>query len=276
MRFAHKLSKLTDGQAWQSVQRHLGLALLARRPIFRLDPKRFADSINSEQFEQIRQRYAVPSPGIGWQKYLDLSTWIPVNLRRIRDLRLDFGFHKRILDIGCGTGYFLYLCQWLGHDVLGLDINDVPMYGEITRMLGLDRVLWRVKAFEPLPYLGPRFDLITCFAICFNEHGSKTVWRSAEWQFFLDDLALRLRPGGKIHLRLNRESTGNFYDQELRRLLEARGAEIERNKITICPGKRSGARLVTTGNRAGLKCPAKVGQLQPLLTKTHSVAAHSR
>jgi SAM-dependent methyltransferase len=276
MRFTHKLRKLGDGQTWQSMQRRVGLALLTRRPIFQLDPNRIVRSINDEQFKRIRQRYAAANPGNAWPKYLDLSTWITVNLRRVRDLRLDFGFRKRILDIGCGTGYFLHICKRLGHDVLGLDIDDVPMYGEMTRKLGLNRVLWRVRPFEPLPDLGPPFDLITCFQICFNGHGSQAVWRSPEWQFFLNDLVPRLRPGGRIHLQLNRERNGNHYDEELRRFFETCAAEIDEGRITISFGKPAGARLVTTCDRAGLKHPTQIGHLQPLPARTHSAAAGSR
>jgi len=47
---------------------------------------------------------------------------------------------KRFSDIGSGAGYFLYICQWLGiHH--RLDIDDVPMYGEMFQALGLKRVL---------------------------------------------------------------------------------------------------------------------------------------
>ena len=56
-----------------------------------------------------------------WPKYLEICPpgW-RINLRRVRDLGLDLGGRKRVLDIGCGTGYFLYICRFLGHDALGI------------------------------------------------------------------------------------------------------------------------------------------------------------
>jgi len=239
MRLADKLQKLGDRRAYQSAKRHLGLPMLARRPLFRLNPERLIRAMDGKQFEQIQQRYAIESPGDTWPKYLNVSRWMTINLRRVRDLELDFGFRKRILDIGCGAGYFLHICKWLGHKVVGLDIDEIPMYGEMVRMLGLKRIHWRVNAFESLPDLGARFDLITCFMICFNGHKSPALWRSSEWQFFLDDLAPRLRPGGRIHLCFNRENGGNYYDAELRRFFEARGADLDDGSVTIWPGKRS-------------------------------------
>ena len=65
-------------------------------------------------FEQIRRRYAVTDPGADWPKYLDLDRWIGVNIRRIRQLELDVARPKRILDLGCGAGYFLYIAQLTG------------------------------------------------------------------------------------------------------------------------------------------------------------------
>jgi 2-polyprenyl-3-methyl-5-hydroxy-6-metoxy-1,4-benzoquinol methylase len=229
--------------------------------------------MDRNQLKQIQRRYTVEAPGDAWPKYLDVSRWMTVNLQRVRDLELDFGFRKRILDIGCGAGYFLHICQQLGHKVLGLDIDEVPMYGEMMQMLSLKRILWRVNAFEPLPVIGQRFDVITCFMICFNGHKSHARWRPPEWQFFLDDLARRLRPGGRIHLGLNRESDGTYVDKTLRRFFQARGAEISGGNVTIRPDKRSQTKLVTRAERGDFAIPAATTSLPPLLPKTKPATA---
>lgn len=238
MRISHKLKKCTDGQTYKSIKRHLGLPLLTRRLVFRVDPERLIATIDLARFETVRQRYAIENPGEGWQKFLDLSRWMAVNWNRVRELELDFGFRKRILDLGCGTGYFLYICDWLGHDVVGLDVDDRPMYGEVMQALGLGRVLWRIRSFQPLPDLGRKFDLITAFLVCFNGHKGSKLWGPAEWKFFLDDLETRLRPGGRMYLELNRELHGAFYTEDLRRLFGERGAAINRNCITFGPALR--------------------------------------
>jgi hypothetical protein len=42
------------------------------------------------------------------------------------------------------------------------------MYAEMTRMLGLRRVVWRVKPLARLSKFQKKFDLIMAFMICFN------------------------------------------------------------------------------------------------------------
>ena len=239
MRFQHKIKKLADPQTLQSARRHLGRILLTRRVVFRLDAARLIAAIDPQQVEEIRQRHAIESPGISWQKYLQLSEWMARNLRRVRDLELDYGFRKRILDIGSGAGYFLHICRWLGHDVVGLDLDELPMFGEMTRLLGIKRIVWRVQAFEALPDLGRKFDVITAFMICFNGHKSKQLWGPNEWRFFLDDLESRLNPGGRIRLGFNHENDGSLYTEELREFFENRGGEIDEHRVTFRPRRRA-------------------------------------
>jgi SAM-dependent methyltransferase len=237
MRFSHKLKKLTDPRTVRSAKQHLGRVLLTRRLVFRLDAETIIASIDQQEFQVIYDRHAVEDPGGGWRKYLDLERWIAINLRRVHELELDWGRRKRILDIGSGAGYFLYICQWLGHDALGLDINDVPMYAEMFEALGLKRVLWRVEAFQPLPAFDRKFDLITAFMVCFNGHKSPALWGPKEWSFFLDDLETRLNPGGRIRLGLNREKDGTFYTEGLRRFFVDRGAVIDQHRVTLSPAR---------------------------------------
>lgn len=227
MRLSQKVEKLTNRKALESAQRHLRRSLLARRSSVRLDPESLIGAIDQEKFDDIRRRHVIDDPGDGWPKYFDLPRWMTINLRRVRDLGLDFGFRKRVLDLGCGAGYFLYINKALGHEVLGLDIDENPMFGEMVALLGLSRVVWRIEPFEPLPPLGKKkFDLITAFMICFNGHKSPALWGRKEWTFFLDDLATRLKPGGRICLGFNREENGDYYNADLRDFFAGRGAEI--------------------------------------------------
>jgi SAM-dependent methyltransferase len=163
------------------------------------------ETIDTQGFEQIRQRYAVTGPTEDWPKFLDLERWVDVNIRRICRLEIDLMLSKRILDLGCGTGYFLYIAQLLGHEGLGLDLDELPMFGDLTRLLGVRRVIWEIKAFDPLPDALGKFDLITAFLICFNRHKQTDVWGVREWEFFLDDLARHLTPRGRVWLELTTE-----------------------------------------------------------------------
>jgi len=237
VRFRHKIQKLVDGRSLASAKKHTLRLLRTNR--FPLDVKRVIETIDPAGFEQIRQRYAVANPGADWPKYLDLERWIEINIRRIRELELDLSRPKRILDLGCGAGYFLYIAQLLGHSGLGLDMDRLAMFREITRLLGVHRVVQRIDAFRALPDFGRKFNLITAFMICFNNHKMPGLWKVPEWEFFLHDLAKHLTPRGRVWLELNQEYDGTFYTPELKEFFQNRGARINEHKIIFTSGLRA-------------------------------------
>ena len=239
VRFRHKIKKLLDGRGLASARNYTLRFFRANR--FPLETRRIIETIDTAGFEQIRRRYAVKNPGADWPKYLDLDRWIAVNLRRIREIELDLLRPKQILDLGCGAGYFLYIAQLLGHHTLGLDLDQLPMFREITRLLGVPRVVQRIEAFRPLADLGRRFDLITAFLICFNNHKMPGLWGVPEWEFFLNDLTKHLTPRGRIWLELNQEYDGTFYTPELKEFFQKRGARINDYKIMFNSGLPSPA-----------------------------------
>src|SRR5947207_14129780 len=155
---------------------------------FSLDTRRVIETIDPARFEQIRGRYAVANPGADWPKYLDLDRWIQINIRRIRELELDLSRPKRILDLGCGAGYFLYIAQLLGHRGLGLDIDRLPMFREITRLLAVRRVVQQIQSFRRLPDFRQKFYLITAFMICFNDHKMPGLWNVPAVELLVGDL----------------------------------------------------------------------------------------
>jgi SAM-dependent methyltransferase len=237
VRLRHKIQKLVDGRSLASARKHTLRLLRTNR--FPLQTKRVIETIDPVGFDQIRRRYTVADPGADWPKYLDLERWIGVNIRRIRELELDLSRPKRILDLGCGAGYFLYIAQLLGHSGVGLDMDRLPMFREITRLLDVRRVVQRIKAFRPLPNFGQKFDVITAFMICFNNHKMPELWGVPEWEFFLDDLKKHLRPRGRIWLELNQEYDGTFYTPELKEFFQKRGAKIDEHKIIFNSGLRA-------------------------------------
>ena len=245
MRFSHKIAKLATGRAFSSARSHLRRFIFGWGTPVKLEANAIIDTIDREKFEQIYERYAVDDPGEDWPKYLDLPRWIDINIRRVRDVELDLVSRKRILDLGCGAGYFAYIAQLLGHEVVGLDLDDLLMFGESTQMLGVERVIWRVQPFVPLPDLGDKFDLVTAFMICFNNHKMPDLWGMPEWEFFLDDLARHLTPRGRVWLELNMEWDGTFYTPELRDYFESRGAKIDNQKVIFNSGVRAPASIST-------------------------------
>jgi SAM-dependent methyltransferase len=245
MRFSYKIKKLLSGQGLASARKHT--RRFFHRTRFPLETKRIIETIDGPKFQEIRQRYSLENPVGDWPKYLDLDRWIGINIRRIREIELDLSRPKRILDLGCGAGYFLHIAQLLGHKGTGLDMENVAMFGEITQLLGVRRVVWRIKPFTPLPNFDERFDLITAFMICFNNHKQPNLWGVPEWEFFLNDLDNYLSPRGCLWLELNREYDETFYTPELKNFFERRGAKIDDYRLVFNSTLRAPASALPVG-----------------------------
>ena len=236
LRLSQKLGKILTGEAFESARRRTRAILRNRRFPVRISADTIIKSIDANEFEQIRRKYAVDDPGDAPPKYLDLEHWIRINLQRVRELGLDYAPPSRILDLGCGTGYFLYINKLLGHEILGLDVDDFPMFRELTELLRIPRTIARVEAFQPLPKFDRKFDFITAHLICFNNHKSDRLWGPAEWDYFLSDVATHLAPNGRIWLELNREYDGSYYTPELKAFFEERGADLQSFRVIFNPG----------------------------------------
>ena len=236
LRLSQKIGKILTGQAFDSARRHTRAIVRNRRFPSRITAEAVVKSIDARRFEEIRRKYAVDDPGDAPPKYFDLEHWIPINLQRVRGLRLDYAPRSRILDLGCGAGYFLYINKLLGHEILGLDLDDLPMFRELNELLEIPRIIARIGAFQPLPKFDRKFDIITAYLICFNNHKSDKLWGPAEWDYFLSDAASHLAANGRLWLELNREYDGSYYTPELKAFFERRGAELQSCRVAFNPG----------------------------------------
>jgi SAM-dependent methyltransferase len=230
MHLSHKIRKLVNRDAYDSAKATLF------RLFYPLDPRPFIDAVDRKAFNAIKQRHFDPKDGVSPKKYLDLEGWMRTNVKRVRDLRLRKAPPRlRILDIGCGSGYFLHIAKCLGHDVLGLDIDREPIFRETIALLGLKRVIHRIEPFQALPDTGEPFDLITAHMTCFNRHDDSTPWGIQEWEYFLRDAASRLTPDGRLQFDLNALADGRHMEPELRRYFLSQGARIDRRRIYLKP-----------------------------------------
>ncbi len=207
-----------------------------RRFPARITASTIIKSIDARRFEETRRKYDVDDPGDAPPKYLDLEHWIRINLQRVRELGLDYAPPSRLLDLGCGAGYFLYINKLLGHEILGLDLDDLPMFRELIELLQIPRTIARIEGFQPLPKFDRKFDIITAYLICFNNHKSDKLWGPAEWDYFLNDAATHLARNGRLWLELNREYDGSYYTPELKAFFEQRGAELQSYRVIFNPG----------------------------------------
>ena len=192
-----------------------------------LRPGLLLAKIDQERLRDIQLRYG--SSTNLYAKYADAKRWLKRNIPRIRQLQLDRSGPKEILDLGCGAGFFLFIAKQLGHSGIGLDVGHHEVCNELLDLFGVERKVWRIQAFEPLPDFGRKFDLITAFSTAFHRSADKSVaWGTEEWNFFLDDLFERqLKPGGQIFFDINSGKDKRFFPVEVRELFIRRGAEID-------------------------------------------------
>jgi SAM-dependent methyltransferase len=205
-------------------------------------------SIDQIKFHEVVARHRFE--GYDSYKYFDKQLWLRSKMMRAIELGLDKAAPVAVLDLGCGAGYFLYCCKFLGHDVHGIDLPEYAFYRDMIALFGLSRTGFRIEAHKPLPRLDRRFDVITAHQICFNGHKTGGLWGVQEWEFFLNDLDENyLSPGGTIALEFNEEPSIGFYTRELRKYFESRSARIFRGRVILSPDSPR-SRLPPTSNRA--------------------------
>ncbi|MEQ1851582.1 MAG: class I SAM-dependent methyltransferase [Chthoniobacteraceae bacterium] len=230
MRISQKIRKLFSLDGYYSVRAGI------RRWSYPLDPKPFIDAIDREGFEKLRARFGKPDEKVLPEKYLDLDEWLPTNVKRVRDLRLPKAPPRlRILDLGCGSGYFLHIARCLGHDAVGMDLDTEPVFNETLRLLGIPRIVHAILPFQPLPEMGAPFDLITAHMTCFNRRADGSHWGVEEWDYFLKDAESRLTPGGRIQLDLNVLPDGRHMAPDVKQFFLGRGARIDRRRVFFPP-----------------------------------------
>ena len=226
MKLSRKLGKLMTREGHRRAWRR------AERSIFRLPFGPVLAGVDQNRLREIQQRYA-------GAKYADVDHWLRVNRERVQDLKLHRCPPQRVLDLGCGGGFFLFILKRFNHSVLGLDIDASPLFTELLEVFAVPRVAFRIKRLEPMPDLQPQFDWITAFSIGFDrDRGTTARWEIKEWDFLLRDLQRYLVPDGKIYLTVNPLPNGDYLSPELRDFFASRGADIERERIFFRSGLR--------------------------------------
>jgi len=203
-------------------------------------PPRLRDGLDLFAFDELCR---TTDDGEFKEKYSDLEYWLATSWKEARRLELDRSPPLDILDLGMGPGYFLYVCQTLGHRCVGLDVPGGSAFKQALRKwLGIARVVESaIMPKTPLPDLGC-FDLVTAYRCQFNYNPTeKRLWNLDEWTFFLDDLRDNvLKPHGRFVLKLTKQDVkgraGLRRDNpELTRLLRERGAHDTTNVMIFDP-----------------------------------------
>ena len=227
-------------RTWGRLWRHRSLALcrLTSRVCENVDLKRI-DRLAREMAPVVERDPACAA------KYADYAYWIPFNVNRVAALGLHQSRPLRLLDIGCGPGYFLAAAAASGHECHGIDAPPAVMtpveqrvYSEMLAALSLaDRVSpLLIERYVPMGLPLRDLDLITAFWICFNRHEQPDEWSAAEWRFFVQDAMSYLREGGALHLELNsnekRYGSMEWYDRETLEFFRSAGT-VDRNIVRI-------------------------------------------
>jgi SAM-dependent methyltransferase len=237
MRFSRKLRKLFSKELLDSAWEHL---CRATHPVNR---QRISAGLDRTRFEQLREKYPYRPGSPQINRFEDVLYWLDINVERAQDLWLDRAPPLRILDLGCGAGYFLYVCKELGHDATGFDTDSEPLFGATIELLNIARVLGRIERQVPLPNLEQKFDLVTAHRICFHRIGKVREgreWSPEDWKFFIDDVRENLlQENGRLLLDFNPRPDGSsFFTPELRKFFLSQGARIFRSKALLAKDSR--------------------------------------
>src|SRR5207248_8560142 len=166
VKMSRKLGKLISREAYRRAWRR------AQRSILRLPFGPVLAGIDQNCLRDIEQRYA------GW-KYARVDHWLRVNRERVQDLKLHRARPQRVLDLGCGGGFFLFILKHFRHSVLGLDIDESPLFRELLELFEVPRISFRIQPFESLPNFQQQFDWITAFSLGFDRYREKNTRRGA-------------------------------------------------------------------------------------------------
>jgi len=232
MKLTRKIRKIFSREGAESVYEHV------TRWTHPVSSDRVLKTISVSDLGNLRERYPIGPAFPKINRFADVPYWLRINIERAQDLSLDRSPPLRILDLGCGAGYFLYVCKFFGHDVLGLDIDEHQLFRDTLALLDVPRVVSRIDPNTPLPDLHRTFDLVAAHRICFQRIGgsqSGEEWGPSHWKFFIDDVRSRfLSPRGRLLLDFNPRPDGDsFFTPELRRFFLSQGARIRRSKALL-------------------------------------------
>lgn len=230
MKLSRKLQKLSSREALESLYEHLS------RLLHPVSAQRVLATLDRTKVAKLREHYPCGANFPKINRFADVPGWIKINVERAQDLWLDRAPPQRVLDLGCGAGYFLYVCKCFGHEVLGLDLDDQQLFRDTLALFQVPRVIARIDPHVSLPDLGQKFDLIAAHRICFQRiegAASGKEWTSEHWKFFIDDIRSRfLNPSGRLLLDFNPRPDGScFFTPELRSFFISQGGRIRRSKV---------------------------------------------
>lgn len=147
--------------------------------------------IDSQTIEALAAKY----PDHFCRKFCDWRYYLAQGRGVARELGLHDGPKQRILDLGCGFGYFVYAACELGHDAEGLEL-DTPMHREAIAAVGVRCTYHQIRADNRLPAHLTGYDLVTCYGVTLHRD-DMSAWGWTEREVHARDVLDRLVAGGR-------------------------------------------------------------------------------
>lgn len=201
--------------------------------LFDLTMERVNPAVHAAMQERYREAILVNTDRSREYKYLDVAFCVWRKVAKIGWLDLVRP-RLRMLDIGSGGGDLSAVCSGLGHEVLGMDRPDPPLFRELHDLYGVKRVDHIVYPKSPFPDEVGEYDLITCLGVVFDifskTEDAVTTWTTEDWLHFLRALSARhVRFPGRIYVELNRrvEPDGSSAYDDLLRACQSMGARVD-------------------------------------------------
>lgn len=136
---------------------------------YKVDTKEFIKDYwtgRSEEFAKLRKAELKSNKYIRWEK--EIKSQLPKKEK------------LKILDVGCGSGFFSILLAQLGHDVVGIDLTS-KMIEHGQKMI--ENISGKIEFFvmdaEKLDFDAEMFDLVIARNVTWNLPNPKTAYQ--EW-----------------------------------------------------------------------------------------------
>lgn len=171
-----------------------------------------------------------------WRNRLDITYYAQKSFRFAKAIGLIEAAPSRVLDIGCGPSHLALLGAYLGHDVVGLDVPDSPLFNDLNELFGTPRILHTITPMERLPDTGRPFNLVCAISANFHHKPGNRLFDEREWRFLLQDIASRSTCDSYIHLVLNkiRQAAGMRHDSDEFKLFVHRlGGTVSGQHVTF-------------------------------------------
>lgn len=121
-------------------------------------------------------------------------------------IAVGFGLHQgpplRILDIGCGYGYFLWVCEQYRHQTFGVDVS-CDLLWQATAILARRFCGLEIQPGSGWPDRMRAYDVVTTFGVNFRMENSQVYWGEMHYRWLATTIRIHLLPGGRWVLRPN-------------------------------------------------------------------------